>query len=116
MKLLNVNNPATEELITQLPIDDGAGVAIKAQKARTAQPAWAATPLVQRRACIQTFRALVEKESNAIFILREPAFFLILRDHLSSCAITCHPARSPVILREVAGSIAFFWFLQLRAG
>ncbi|MCX7264737.1 MAG: aldehyde dehydrogenase family protein [Limnohabitans sp.] len=62
MKLLNVNNPATEELITQLPIDDGAGVAIKAQKARTAQPAWAATPLVQRRACIQTFRALVEKE------------------------------------------------------
>ena len=62
MKLLNVNNPATEELITQLPIDDGAGVAIKAQKARTAQPAWAATPLVQRRACIQTFRTLVEKE------------------------------------------------------
>ena len=62
MNLLNVNNPATEELITQLPIDDGAGVAIKAQKARTAQPAWAATPLVQRRACIQTFRALVEKE------------------------------------------------------
>ena len=62
MKLLNVNNPATEELITQLPIDDGAGVAIKAQKARTAQPAWAATPLVQRRACIQTFRALVDKE------------------------------------------------------
>jgi hypothetical protein len=31
MKLLDVVNPATDELITQLRIDDGAAVAIKAQ-------------------------------------------------------------------------------------
>ena len=53
MKMLDVVNPATEELITQLPIDDGAAVALKAQKARNAQAAWAATPLAQRMACIQ---------------------------------------------------------------
>ncbi len=45
MKLLDVINPATEELITQLLIDDGAAVAIKAQKARNAQAAWTDTPL-----------------------------------------------------------------------
>jgi len=44
MKLLDVINPATEELITQLPIDDGAAVAIKAQKARQAQAAWRPRP------------------------------------------------------------------------
>ena len=62
MKLLDVNNPATEELITQLRIDDGAAVAIKAQKARHAQAAWAATPLTQRIACIQKFRGLVQTQ------------------------------------------------------
>jgi acyl-CoA reductase-like NAD-dependent aldehyde dehydrogenase len=59
MKLLDVINPATDELITQLRIDDGAAVAIKAQKARNAQAVWAATPLADRMACIQRFRALV---------------------------------------------------------
>jgi len=59
MKLLDVVNPATDELITQLRIDDGAAVAIKAQKARNAQAAWAATPLADRMVCIQRFRALV---------------------------------------------------------
>ena len=62
MKLLDVNNPATEELITQLRIDDGAAVAIKAQKARNAQAAWAATPMVSRMACIQKFRGLVQTQ------------------------------------------------------
>jgi acyl-CoA reductase-like NAD-dependent aldehyde dehydrogenase len=62
MKMLDVVNPATEELITQLPIDDGAAVALKAQKARNAQAAWAATPLAQRMACIQRFRGLVQTQ------------------------------------------------------
>ena len=62
MKLLDVNDPATEELIAQLPIDDGASVALKAQKARNAQRAWAATPLPERMACIQRFRALVQTQ------------------------------------------------------
>ena len=52
MKLLDVVNPATDELITQLRIDDGAAVAIKAQKARNAQAAWAAKPLADRIVCI----------------------------------------------------------------
>jgi acyl-CoA reductase-like NAD-dependent aldehyde dehydrogenase len=64
MKLLDVNNPATEELITQLRIDDGATVAIKAQKARNAQAAWAATPLTQRIACIQNFAVWFKRKST----------------------------------------------------
>ena len=62
MKLLDVINPATEELISQLPIDDGAAVAVKAQKARNAQAAWAATPLSERMACIQRFRGFVQAQ------------------------------------------------------
>jgi acyl-CoA reductase-like NAD-dependent aldehyde dehydrogenase len=62
MNLLDVINPATEELISQLPIDDGAAVTVKAKKARNAQAAWAATPLSERMACIQRFRGFVQAQ------------------------------------------------------
>ena len=62
MKLLDVINPATEELIAQLPIDDGASVALKAQKARNAQTAWAATPLSDRLACIPTWDLALDSQ------------------------------------------------------
>jgi acyl-CoA reductase-like NAD-dependent aldehyde dehydrogenase len=59
MTLLKIINPATGLLLAEVPADDVDSVAVKAQAARAAQPAWAATPLDERKACIQRFRALL---------------------------------------------------------
>jgi acyl-CoA reductase-like NAD-dependent aldehyde dehydrogenase len=59
MNLLKILNPATGQLLAEVPADDVDSVAVKAQAARAAQPAWAATPLAERKACIQRFRALL---------------------------------------------------------
>ena len=57
--MLTIHNPATGTQITQVPADDAASVAAKFKTARAAQPAWTATPLAQRQACIARFRAAV---------------------------------------------------------
>ena len=59
MNPLSIHNPATGALITQVPADDAASIAAKAAAARAAQPAWAATPLADRKACIMRFRTAV---------------------------------------------------------
>ena len=59
MNQLSIHNPATGALITQVPADDAASIAAKAAAARAAQPAWAATPLADRKACIMRFRTAV---------------------------------------------------------
>ncbi|MRD46966.1 aldehyde dehydrogenase family protein [Caenimonas koreensis DSM 17982] len=56
MTTLSIYNPATGEKITDLPADDAASVAAKARATHAAQPAWAARPLAERRACIDRFR------------------------------------------------------------
>ena len=59
MNKLGIFNPATGELIVEIDTDDAASVADKATRARAAQPAWAAKPLADRKACIVRFRALL---------------------------------------------------------
>ena len=59
MNTLKVFNPANGKHIVDVPADDAANVATKAQKARVAQPKWAAVPLAERKACIVRFRALL---------------------------------------------------------
>ncbi len=73
MPQLAIHNPANDTLITSLPADDAASVAAKAARARAAQPAWAAVPLAQRKACIEKFRAGVVRdlESLAVTMTRE---------------------------------------------
>lgn len=66
MSPLAVQNPATGEVIAELPADDARSVAEKAAIARAAQPAWAARPLAQRLACIAAFRALVVRDLEAL--------------------------------------------------
>ena len=66
MTALAVFNPATGAKITDLPADTAASVASRAASARAAQPAWAATPLAQRKACIADFRAGVVRELDAL--------------------------------------------------
>ena len=73
MNSLAIRNPATGEKIADVPADDAASVAAKTARARAAQPAWAATPLAQRKACIERFRAGVVRdlESLAVTMTRE---------------------------------------------
>ena len=66
MNQLSIHNPATGALITTLPADDEASVAAKQARARAALPAWRATPLAERAACIKRFAALVKAQLEAL--------------------------------------------------
>jgi acyl-CoA reductase-like NAD-dependent aldehyde dehydrogenase len=66
MSKLAIHNPATGERITEVPADDAASVAAKTARARAAQPAWAARPLEERKACIEKFRAGVVRDLEAL--------------------------------------------------
>ena len=69
MTQLAIHNPATGALIAELPADDAASVATKAALARAAQKSWAATPLAERQACIQRFKAGVLAELDSLAAL-----------------------------------------------
>lgn len=66
MTQLSIHNPATGALITDLPADDAATVASKADQARAAQLGWARVPLAERKACITRFRAGIVAELDAL--------------------------------------------------
>ena len=63
---LAIHNPATGSLIAELAADTPATVATKAVAARTAQPRWAATPMSERLAAVQRFRALLVTELETL--------------------------------------------------
>ncbi len=66
MRNLDIYNPANGQKIASLPADDAASVAARYRLARAAQPAWATTPLAQRKACIERFRAAVVAQLNPL--------------------------------------------------
>ena len=68
MRQLAILNPATGEPIAEVASDDGRAVAAKAEAARQAQPAWAARPLEERKACIDRFRDGVVRELEALAV------------------------------------------------
>src|SRR5215470_17167205 len=63
MKILN---PATGAAIADVPEDGPAAVHRKYERARAAQPGWAATPIRQRLAAIAGFRERVVTEREAL--------------------------------------------------
>jgi acyl-CoA reductase-like NAD-dependent aldehyde dehydrogenase len=63
---LAITNPATGALLAEVPADDAASVATKAGRSRAAQPRWAAVPLIERKAMIARFRALVVAELETL--------------------------------------------------
>jgi acyl-CoA reductase-like NAD-dependent aldehyde dehydrogenase len=73
MSTLAIHNPADGEKIAAIAADDASSVADKAARARAAQPAWAARPLAQRKACIERFREGVVRdlEPLAVTLTRE---------------------------------------------
>jgi acyl-CoA reductase-like NAD-dependent aldehyde dehydrogenase len=66
MSTLRISNPADGSPLGEVPADDAASVAAKAQRARRAQPGWQATPLAERSAVIARFRAAVAAETETL--------------------------------------------------
>ena len=66
MNQLTIINPADGSLIAEVPADDAASVARKAERARKAQPAWQATPLAKRAIAIARFRLAVATELETL--------------------------------------------------
>ena len=73
MPLLKIHNPATGTLLAEVPADDAASVAAKADAARAALPAWGAVALADKLAMIRRFRAAVvaERETLAATLTQE---------------------------------------------
>ncbi|EDX86601.1 aldehyde dehydrogenase (NAD) family protein [Synechococcus sp. PCC 7335] len=63
---ISVINPATEELIKEIPIDDSAAVAEKAKRARIAQPGWAARSLSERIEAIKRMKELLIQQTDSL--------------------------------------------------
>lgn len=63
---LEILNPATDELLRELPEDDAASVLAKVARARGAQRAWAATPWPERAVVVERFAALVEERLESL--------------------------------------------------
>jgi len=63
---MRVVNPATGEVLREVAEADRAAVAGAFQRARAAQPAWAATPLAARCNAIRRFRALAVERAEAL--------------------------------------------------
>jgi len=70
---MRLENPANGQLLAEVAEDTAATVAAAYQRARAAQPGWAAAPLAERRAAVARFRDLVEanKDSLALTLTRE---------------------------------------------
>jgi acyl-CoA reductase-like NAD-dependent aldehyde dehydrogenase len=73
MNKLAIHNPANGEKLAELDADDAVSVAVKAQRARAAQAAWAAQPLFERKACIARFAdgVMRDREVLAAIMTRE---------------------------------------------
>ncbi len=59
-------NPATGEPAGEVPEDDEGSVALAVDRARVAQPGWAATPLATRLAAIARFRDLIAERRDRL--------------------------------------------------
>lgn len=70
---MDIKNPATTEVIESVAEDSPATVMEKYRRARSAQPAWAATPLAKRLSAIAGFRDLLlaRKDALALTLTRE---------------------------------------------
>jgi acyl-CoA reductase-like NAD-dependent aldehyde dehydrogenase len=70
---MQIRNPANGEITSEIAEDDASSVARAYERARAAQPGWAATPLDTRLAVIARFRELIaaNKEELALTLTRE---------------------------------------------
>lgn len=65
---MQIINPATEEVLTNVAEDNIESIEVKYQSAKQAQPSWAATPLEKRLAAIQKFYELLDAEKDELAV------------------------------------------------
>ncbi|MEM6449972.1 MAG: aldehyde dehydrogenase family protein [Cyanobacteria bacterium P01_D01_bin.105] len=65
-EFISVINPATEQLIKEIPIDDGTAVSDKVARAKAAQPKWAARPVEERINLIKRFKDLLVSQVDIL--------------------------------------------------
>jgi acyl-CoA reductase-like NAD-dependent aldehyde dehydrogenase len=63
---MEIINPATEEIIAEVPEDTEASVQEKYQLLKVGQPAWAALPVEERLACIARFYEALDTEKETL--------------------------------------------------
>ena len=63
---MKIINPATEELIKEIPEDNAETIAGKFKLLQTGQPHWSAVPLAERIACIEKFYALLDEQKDEL--------------------------------------------------
>ncbi|HUB61307.1 MAG TPA: aldehyde dehydrogenase family protein [Puia sp.] len=63
---MQIINPATEEVIGEVPEDTGESGWEKYRLLRTGQPSWAALPVEERLGCIERFWGLLDKEKDVL--------------------------------------------------
>ncbi len=101
--LLSIINPATEALIEEIPVDDGAAVAEKYARARRAQPGWATLPLADRIAPILRFRGLlIERADDLAALLTSETGKPITQAHSEILAV---PGRIDFFVEHAASVI-----------
>ena len=64
--MLKIVNPATKQLIAELPEDSAETVKAKVLAARAAQPAWWRTPFEQRKSAITKWKTLVAEHKDRL--------------------------------------------------
>ena len=64
--MLKINNPADGSLVREVPEDSPASIVEKYQRARAAQPAWAAVSLSEKLGIIRKFKDLAGKRSDGL--------------------------------------------------
>jgi len=63
---MQIINPASEEIIGELPEDTQESLSVKMWKLRAAQPAWKALPLSERIEIIRRYASLLEKQIEQV--------------------------------------------------
>ncbi|MEO5766080.1 MAG: aldehyde dehydrogenase family protein, partial [Casimicrobiaceae bacterium] len=63
---MKIHNPATGRVIANVTADGAKGVRVKYERARAAQPRWAARPMAKRLATIREFRAQVQARADTL--------------------------------------------------
>ena len=63
---MQIINPATEEVITEIAEDTEQSIAKKFQSLKEGQVAWAHVPLQKRIACIERFYELLDEQKDEL--------------------------------------------------
>ncbi|MEL6453144.1 MAG: aldehyde dehydrogenase family protein [Cyanobacteria bacterium J06623_5] len=124
---ISVINPATEQIIKEIPSDDRAAVSEKVARARAAQPGWAARPIEERIEHLNRFKDLLSEKVDPLAktltaetgkpitqarneILGTPARIDFFTEHVARCmaadSVYQEPTRVPAKTAQLEEIIA----------